>query len=245
MNKVLEIKNLYQSYDGKTDILKDISLDVYEKEFIAIIGASGSGKSTLLKSINLLLRPRSGEVIFQNKNLMTLEKKELNRSRSEIGFIFQDYNLIEELTVLENVLLGRVFKDSFFKILFKRYSKEEIERAYSILEMVNLKEKALVYARDLSGGQKQRVAIAKSLIMMPKIVLADEPVSSLDAKAANNVMEHFLKVNKEYSIPILINLHDINLALKYADRIVALKNGKIVLDKKTGEVELDDLQFVY
>lgn len=233
------------SYDGREDVLHGVSFSVCPGEFVGVIGPSGSGKSTLLKSLNLLVRPRSGRVLFSGEDLCTVSSAALRRARSQIGFIFQDYNLIEESTVLENVLLGQIYRDSFWKIFLTRYSDREVEQAMQNLERTGLAQKAFAKARDLSGGQKQRVAIARTLLQSPKIILADEPVSSLDRASCEAVMEDFLRINRTLGIPIVINLHDVALARAYCSRLVGLKAGRVLFSCAKEALREDDLDALY
>ena len=226
----LELKNISVRYEPDVTALKELSLTVEQGERVAVIGASGSGKSTLLKAINLLQRPYAGEVVFDGKNLCALNKHELREARKRIGFVFQDYNLIDRLTVLENVLLGRLGHKNVAETLFNRYTDKEYDSALLALKHVNLTDKRLVRADELSGGQKQRVAIAKTLCQRPELLLADEPVSSLDRATARTVMDIFQKVNEKKNITLIINLHDVQLAVDYCPRIVALKDGRKIFD---------------
>lgn len=245
MKEFLDVRGIHTSYDGKTDVLTDISLQVNKGEFVGIIGPSGGGKSTLLKSMNLLVPPRKGQVLFEGKDLCGLSKKELQKARSNMGFIFQEYNLIEESSVVENVLLGNIYEDATWKVLLKLYSKEDYEKALKNLSLVGLSDKAFSYARDLSGGEKQRVAIARTLLQSPDIILADEPVSSLDMAAVQTVMKYFKKVNEELRIPILMNLHDVDLAREYCHRLIGIRGGKKVFDVKENELHEELLRQLY
>ncbi|HLS54032.1 MAG TPA: phosphonate ABC transporter ATP-binding protein [Tissierellaceae bacterium] len=242
---MLKIEKLAVSYDGKKLAIDNINLKVGQGEFVGIIGASGSGKSTLLKAINLLVRPRKGRVLIDNIDLTGLNSSQLRRVRRDIGFIFQDYNLIDRLTVLENVLIGRLGYKSSFKSLLGLFTEEEYERASIALRQVGLKDKMFDRADQLSGGQMQRVAIAKTLCQRPKIILADEPVASLDIASSQVVMDYFQRVNKKKNMTILINLHDVDLARKYCQRIIALKDGKVYYDGKAGDLDEKQLEKIY
>lgn|SRR5690625_3481510 len=242
---MLKIEKLAVSYDGKKLAIDNINLKVEQGEFVGIIGASGSGKSTLLKAINLLVRPRKGRVLIDNIDLTGLNSSQLRRVRRDIGFIFQDYNLIDRLTVLENVLIGRLGYKSSFKSLLGLFTEEEYERASIALRQVGLKDKMFDRADQLSGGQMQRVAIAKTLCQRPKIILADEPVASLDIASSQVVMDYFQRVNKKKNMTILINLHDVDLARKYCQRIIALKDGKVYYDGKAGDLDEKQLEKIY
>lgn len=242
---MLKFENTRVSYDGKALALDDINLVVEQGEFVGIIGSSGSGKSTLLKTINLLVRPSSGKIYFDGKDITKLNNKELRILRRNIGFVFQDYNLVDRSLVLDNVLIGRLGYKSSFKSFFGIFTDEEYESATTALKQVGLGEKIFERADQLSGGQKQRVAIAKTLCQRPKIILADEPVASLDISTSQTVMDYFKKVNEKKNMTILINLHDVNLAKKYCHRIVALRKGKIIFDGKAGDLSDEILKTIY
>lgn len=242
---MLKIEGLKVVYDKKVLALENINLNVEDGEFVGIIGSSGSGKSTLIKCINLLVRPTEGKIYIDDVNIMDLDNKGLREIRKEIGFIFQDYNLIDRSTVVDNVLIGRLAYKSSLESLFRIFSKDDYERATKALNYVGLDEKVYDRADQLSGGQKQRVAIAKTLCQRPKIILADEPVASLDMASSQLIMEYFKRANEKKKITILINLHDVNLAKKYCSRIVALKNGNIVFDGRPGDLKDDVLKEIY
>lgn len=242
---MLNLENISVSYDGRLLALEDINLNIKQGEFIGIIGSSGSGKSTLLKSINLLVKPLKGKIYLDNIDITKLSTSKLRDIRRSIGFVFQDYNLIDRSSVLDNVLIGRLGYKSSFKSFLGIFSDDDYQRATTALRQVGLREKMFQRADQLSGGQKQRVAIAKTLCQRPKIILADEPVASLDVSTSQTVMDYFQRVNKKKNITILINLHDVNLAKKYCERIIALKDGKIVYDGEVGDLNDDILRKVY
>lgn len=241
---MLKIKNLKVVYENFVAI-ENLSLEVDDGEFVAIIGSSGSGKSSLMKSINLLVKPKEGHIFIGKDDITLANSRELKKLRREIGFVFQDYNLIDRLSVIENVLIGRLGYKSSFEALLGIFKKEEYKNAMDALKKVSLEEKAFVRADELSGGQKQRVSIAKVFIQNPKLILADEPVASLDITTSENIMKYFEIINKKHKISIIINLHDVNLAKKYASRIVALKKGEIIFDGKGGELTNDVLRRIY
>ncbi|MFA6708761.1 MAG: phosphonate ABC transporter ATP-binding protein [Fusobacterium sp.] len=241
---MLKIKNLKVVYE-KFEAIENLSLKVDDGEFVAIIGSSGSGKSSLIKSINLLVKPKKGHIFIGKDDITLSNSKELKKLRREIGFIFQDYNLIDRLSVIENVLIGRLGYKSSFESLFGIFKKEEYKDAMDVLKRVSLEEKAFVRADELSGGQKQRVSIAKVIMQNPKLILADEPVASLDIATSESIMKYFKIINEKYKISIIINLHDVSLAKKYAKRIVALKEGRIIFDGKGSELTDDILRRIY
>ena len=241
---MLEIKNLTVEY-GNFRAIDNVSFTIKDGEFVAVIGSSGGGKSSLMKAINLLVKPKSGSIKIDDEEMTALSSLKLRMTRRKIGFVFQDYNLIDRLSVIENVLTGRLGYKSSLKSLLGIFSKEEYENAEKALEKVGLSEKLFVRGDELSGGQKQRVAIAKALVQEPKIILADEPVASLDVNSSKIIMEYFKEINRVQGITVIINIHDVNLALKYADRVIALKKGKIVFDGKGSEITDDVLKRVY
>ncbi|MBS5038663.1 MAG: phosphonate ABC transporter ATP-binding protein [Fusobacterium sp.] len=241
---MLEIKNLTVEY-GNFRAIDNVSFTIKDGEFVAVIGSSGGGKSSLMKAINLLVKPKSGSIKIDGEEMTALSSRKLRMKRRKIGFVFQDYNLIDRLSVIENVLTGRLGYKSSFKSLLGIFSKEEYENAEKALEKVGLSEKLFVRGDELSGGQKQRVAIAKALVQEPKIILADEPVASLDVNSSKIIMEYFKEINRVQGITVIINIHDVNIALKYADRVIALKKGKIVFDGKGSEITDDVLKRVY
>lgn len=242
---MLKLENITVIYDKKILAVDNVSLEIDQGEFIAVIGSSGGGKSSLLKSINLLVKPSKGDVYFDGINITKLNNKELRDIRKNIGFIFQDYNLIDRSTVLENVLIGRLGYKSSFKSLLGIFTEDDYNTAGIALGQVNLSEKTFERADQLSGGQKQRVAIAKTLCQKPKIILADEPVASLDINTSKTIMDYFKRVNKNKNMTILINLHDVDLAKEYCDRIIALKEGKLIFDGKAGDLDNEILKKIY
>ncbi|SDY80898.1 phosphonate transport system ATP-binding protein [Proteiniborus ethanoligenes] len=242
---MLKLENITVLYDGKVLAVDNVNLEVKQGEFVGIIGSSGSGKSSLLKTINLLVRPYKGKVLVDNVDVTGLSNSQLRSIRKSIGFVFQDYNLIDRSTVIDNVLVGRLGYKSSFKSIFGIFSDEDYERASTALRQVGLSEKMFERADQLSGGQKQRVAIAKTLCQRPKIILADEPVSSLDVSTSQTIMDYFKKVNEKKNITIMINLHDVNLAKKYCRRIIGLKNGKVVYDGSAGDLRDELLEAIY
>lgn len=241
MLKIEKINIVY----NKLEAIKDLTLEIEDGEFVSVIGASGSGKSSLIKSINLLVKPNSGKIIVDGIDITFSNSKELRKIRRSIGFIFQDYNLIDRLSAIENVLVGRLGYKSFLSSLLGVFSKREYKKASKILKKVGLEKKIFSRVDELSGGEKQRVSVAKVLNQNPKFILADEPVSSLDMSTSKMIMEYLKKVNKKDKITVIINLHDVSLAKKYANRIVALKKGKIIFDGIGEELTDEILRKIY
>ncbi|MDY4011157.1 MAG: phosphonate ABC transporter ATP-binding protein [Fusobacterium gastrosuis] len=244
MDKIIEINKLIKNYNDRK-ILKEISFSIKKGEFISIIGESGAGKSTLMRCLNGLEEINSGSIKFYNKEITTLKEKEKNIIKRQMAFVFQDFNIIDNLYVIENVLLPFLARKNVFQVLMNSYSKEEYERAMYCLEKVNLTKLAYTKAKYLSGGEKQRVAIARALVPNVDLILADEPISSLDEKNAQQIMEIFKRINEKKSKTIILNLHNVDIARKYSDKILALKNGEIFFFKESEKVTEDDIREVY
>ena len=242
---LLSIKNVSKKYNNGTEALKNVSFDVEKGEFISIIGPSGSGKSTLLRSINKMTDISEGSILFENQNIEKLKKKEINVVRREIGMIFQNYNLVERLTVIENVLHGCLGYKSVIAGILGIYSEDEKKEAFAFLEKVNMAKYAYQKCSELSGGQKQRVGIARAIMQKPKLLLCDEPIASLDPKTAENIMDYLRKIVSELKITCIVNLHQVDIAKKYSDRIIALNKGEKVFDDKTENLTNDVIEFVY
>ncbi len=234
---ILEIKNLVKTYPNGTRALKDISFKVKRGEFLVIIGLSGSGKSTLLRCINRLHDPTSGEIIFNGSNIATVEGKLVRQVRKKIAMIFQHFNLIPRHTVMSNVLMGRLGNMGTWASIWGRFSSDDQKMAMKYLELVGIKEKAKMRADNLSGGQQQRVAIARALTQTPEVLLADEPVASLDPATSHTVMDYLKKVNNELGITVIANLHFLSLVREYATRVIALKGGEIVFEGNPSEID--------
>ena len=239
----LEVKNLVFNY-GVKNILNDISFEVSNGDFIAVVGKSGAGKSTLLRCLNLLNKPKSGEIIISDENIVNFNRAKLKLLRRDIAFIFQDYNVLDNLYTVENVLTPYLVKKSVIGLLLG-YTKKEYNEGVDFLKQVGLEDEAFKKSKYLSGGQKQRVAIAKALAQNPKILLADEPVSSLDEKNTTLIMDTFKKLNEENGITVLINFHDVNLAKKYSTKILGLKDGKVLFYKDSEKVTKDEFEELY
>ncbi len=231
---MLRVEHLTKIYETGTLALDDVSFTVEEGEFLIIIGLSGSGKSTLLRSINRLIEPTAGRIVWNGVDITALDEAGLRRIRREIGFVFQEFNLVERLPVLTNVLAGRLGYVNPWWSLFYYFPPEDRRRALEALEQVGLRDKAHNRASDLSGGQKQRVGIARALLQNPKMLLADEPVASLDPVLAHSIMGYLERLNRERGITILCSLHYLDLVQRYATRVIGLRNGKVVYEG-TGE----------
>jgi phosphonate transport system ATP-binding protein len=231
---VLEINNLRKKFDNGTHALKGVSFKVKRGEFISILGPSGSGKTTLLRSINGLEPIENGEVIFNNNKIT---KDNLPDVQRKTGMIFQEFNLVNNLTSINNVLTGLLNSSSKFLSMFYLFTKEQKLEALQSLKTVGLLEKSYSRVDELSGGQRQRIGIARAIIKKPILLLADEPVASLDPKAALSTMKLLKKINKDFNITILCNLHQTNLAIKFSDRIIGLSDGSIVFDDEAQYLE--------
>ena len=242
---LLSIKNVSKKYNNGTNALKNISFDVEKGEFISIIGPSGSGKSTLLRSINKMIDISQGSILFEDKNIENLKKTQIELVRREIGMIFQSYNLVERLTVIENVLHGRLGYKSIIAAILGIYSEEEKKEAFSFLERVNMTKYAYQKCSELSGGQKQRVGIARAIMQKPKLLLCDEPIASLDPKTAENIMDYLKKIVTELKITCIVNLHQVDIAKKYSDRIIALNKGEKIFDDKAEKLTEKIVEFIY
>jgi phosphonate transport system ATP-binding protein len=227
--KSLKIKNLKKKFKDISAV-NDINLEIKEGKIIGIIGRSGAGKSTLLRMINRLVDPSEGSIEFNDINITSLKGRSLRKWRSECAMIFQQFNLVERLDVLTNVLIGSLGRNYSLLNLIGIFSKEEKINALRNLDRFDLSEKALQKAGTLSGGQQQSVAIARALMQKPKILLADEPISSLDPKNAKRVMDDMMKINREDGITVICNLHSLDVAKKYCDRLIGLSDGKVVFD---------------
>lgn len=225
---MLQIRNLSKTYDDGTEALKDVSFDVADGEFLVVIGLSGSGKSTLLRCINRLVDPSEGEIVFDGLDITEAAGDELRQARRSIGMIFQQFNLVNRSTVLSNVLAGRLGYVSQWKSLLYRFGKVDRERAYRSLERVGIREQTHKLARELSGGQQQRVGIARALMQEPSLMLADEPVASLDPVLAHGILSHLERLNREDGITVVCSLHYLDLVQRYATRVVGLRDGQVV-----------------
>lgn len=242
---LLQVKGLGKSYDTETKVLKDIHFDVEAGEFVSIIGPSGAGKSTLLRCINRMVDITEGRVVFDDADVGSLKKRELRQLRTNIGMIFQHYNLVPRLTVIENVLHGRFGYKTTLKGVLGRYTEDEKERAFYLLRKLGIEEHAYKRCDQLSGGQQQRVGICRALIQDPKVVLCDEPIASLDPNASKVIMDHLKSITSELNITCLVNLHQVEIAQSYSDRIIGLKNGDIVFDGPTYKLSDEQINHIY
>ncbi|MDB9738957.1 phosphonate ABC transporter ATP-binding protein [Candidatus Pelagibacter sp.] len=231
---MLEINNLRKNFDNGTQALKGVSFKVKRGEFISILGPSGSGKTTLLRSINGLEPIEDGEVIFNNNKIT---KDNLPDVQRKTGMIFQEFNLVNNLSSINNVLTGLLNSSSKFLSMFYLFTKEQKLEALQSLKTVGLLEKSYSRVDELSGGQRQRIGIARAIIKKPILLLADEPVASLDPKAALSTMKLLKKINKDFNITILCNLHQTNLAMEFSDRVIGLSDGSIVFDREAKFLE--------
>ena len=241
----IEWINANKVYPNGTRGLIDVNLKINQGEFVAAIGLSGAGKTTLIKTINKINDISSGTLNVGPFVVNSLKGKKLREFRTKIGIVFQGYNLVENVSVLQNVLAARLPQMNQFRAFFGIYKKSDVEIAYESLAKVNILENAYDLAKDLSGGQMQRVALARTLAQKPKIILADEPVGALDPIMAKSVMDGFLLVNKMDNITVVANLHHVDLALQYADRIIGIKKGRVIFDGAWDKVNLNVLKEIY
>ncbi|MDE8603988.1 phosphonate ABC transporter ATP-binding protein [Marinomonas sp. RSW2] len=241
----LEIRNLKKEYTAGNPILKGININITEPGIIAIIGPSGTGKSTLLRCINRLIDPTDGQILFDDADLCLAEGSQLRKLRRQVGMVFQEYNLVERLTVIENVLTGRLGYMSAWSAWRRKFSQEDINTAFELLDAVGLTEHAKKRADSLSGGQRQRVGIARAVMQNPRVLLADEPTSSLDPKTAVEIMELLERFSEEKNIPALVNIHDVKLASRFAKRMIGMSNGVVVYDGPPENITDEHLKQIY
>ena len=243
---ILSVADLKVRYSASgPQILKGVSFEVEEDDFFAIIGPSGAGKSTLIRCINRLVEPTSGTITLYGESVLSLSKRELRRVRRDVGMIFQEFNLVNRMSVMDNVLSGRLGYLSNFKALFRLFSREDIARALSVLDRVGLSDHVDKRADELSGGQRQRVGIARALMQDPKLLLLDEPTSSLDPKISREVMALIMEIAREYKVPVLCNIHDVQLAMEFCNKIIGLQDGVKMFDGPTSEMNEDRLNDIY
>jgi phosphonate transport system ATP-binding protein len=227
---LLALKHLSKSYVAGKPVLTDINLEIAARGITSVIGPSGTGKSTLIRCINRLVEPTEGEIVFDGQDLVRLTSAELRQARRHIGMVFQEFNLVERLTVMENLLSGRLGYVSPWRAWRRKFPADDIRKAFELLDVVGLAGFAHRRADALSGGQRQRVGIARAVMQEPKLLLADEPTSSLDPRTSVEIMALLSEVGRARGIPVLVNMHDVELAKRFADRVVGMTGGRIVFD---------------
>ncbi len=242
---ILEFKHVSKIYNNVTKALTDISFSIDEGEFVSIIGPSGSGKSTILRCINRLVDVTQGVIMFDGQDITKVDKKELRSVRTKTGMIFQHYNLVDRLSVIENVLHGRLGHKSTFGGVIGHYSEKEKEDAFNILAKLGLTEQAYKRCDELSGGQKQRVGIARSIMQQPRLILCDEPIASLDPSSSKVIMDHLSDINKTMKITCVLNLHQVDVAMKYSKRIIGITSGRIIYDGPPEELTKATIYEIY
>lgn len=243
--ELLTVEHLTKSYDGKGKALHDVSLSLRRGEFVTVIGPSGAGKSTFLRCINRLIDASEGSIVFDGREITSMNKRQMREARRDIGMIFQHYNLVHRATAIENVLQGRLGYLSNFRGIFGLYSEEDKRSAFELLDKMGLAEFAYQRADQLSGGQQQRVGIARALVQDPLLMLCDEPIASLDPKSSRVTMEMLRWVSDELGVACLVNLHQVDYAIEYSDRIVALKKGVKVFDGTPDELDAKTISDIY
>lgn len=242
---LIEFKNVSKIYSDGTVGLKDINLTIPRGEFLVVVGLSGAGKSTLLRTINRMHDVSSGDILIEGQSIINLQGKNLRQLRRSIGMIFQNFNLVKRSSVQRNVLTGRVGYYSTWRSALGLFSQEDKQKAAAALQRVGLAEKLYSRADQLSGGQQQRVAIARAFMQDPKIILADEPIASLDPLTTQSVMNDLQRLNKEFNMTVIVNLHSVPLARQFADRIIGLRAGELVYDQPIERVTEEDLAAIY
>lgn len=243
---ILEVRGLRASYSASgPEILKGVSFSVEADDFFAIIGPSGAGKSTLIRCINRLVEPTAGEIIFCDREITKLPGRQLRMLRRDIGMIFQEFNLIDRMSVMDNVLSGRLGYTSSLRSLFRAFPRDDIQHALNLLDRVGLLEHVDKRADELSGGQRQRVGICRALMQNPKLLLVDEPTSALDPKISREVMALIKQMATELKVPCLCNIHDVQLALEFCNKIIGLQDGNKMFDGLTEELDQAMLDEIY
>jgi phosphonate transport system ATP-binding protein len=243
---VLSIRNLRKEYRAGQPVLKDITLDIDASGVTAIIGPSGTGKSTLIRCINRLVDPTAGEILFEGQDLAKLSGQPLRMARRRIGMVFQEYNLVERLSVIENVLSGRLGYVPAWRAFLRKFPEQDIARAFDLIDAVGLTQDFAKRRADaLSGGQRQRVGIARAIMQQPALVLADEPTSSLDPKTSVEIMELMVSISRGRNVPIVINIHNVELARRYANRIIGMTGGEVVYDGPPTGLQDSHLKHIY
>ncbi|GAA0531372.1 phosphonate ABC transporter ATP-binding protein [Halorubrum ejinorense] len=242
---MLRVTDLRKTYATGDEALQGVTMSVEGSETVAMIGPSGAGKSTFIRCVNRLTEPSGGQVLLDDTELTGLGDDALRSARRDIGMIFQEYNLVERLTVMENVLTGRLGYVSAWQAFRRSFPADDIERAYQILDRVGLADMENKRVDELSGGQRQRVGIARAVIQQPKILLVDEPTSSLDPETSDTVMRLLTDIAAERGVPVLINIHEVDLAMEHADRIVGLHDGELVFEGPPSALDQRGLDQVY
>lgn len=242
---MLKVENLTKVYPNGTQALRSVSFEVKDGEFLAVIGLSGSGKSTLLRCINRLIEPTSGRIFWDDEDITSVPGGDMRRIRRQIGMIFQQFNLVKRSSVMTNVLSGRLGYVSTFSSALHLFSVADREKALSSLEQVGLADKAHVRADSLSGGQQQRVGIARALMQDPKLILADEPVASLDPVLAHSILKYLEQLNRERGITVICSLHFLDLVHRYATSVIALKDGELVFQGLPKQIDDEQFKAIY
>lgn len=242
---MLTIKQLCKRYDTGDEALRRIDLVVPPGQVVALIGPSGAGKSTLIRCVNRLVEPTSGEIWLEQTEVTRLGARRLRRARREMGMIFQEYALIERLTVMENVLAGQLGYTGFLRSYFRRFPTAVVQEAYDLLERVGLKDHYNKRADELSGGQRQRVGIARAVLQHPKLLLVDEPTASLDPRTSRQIMRLLCDICREKQLSAIINIHDVTLAQNFVERIIGLKEGEVVFDGEPDSLDNETLTRIY
>lgn len=244
-SELLVIDDLSKSYNNKGKALSNVSVSVNRGEFVSVIGSSGAGKSTFLRCINRLIDPSEGSIVFDGEDITKMSKRELRNARRRISMIFQHYNLVYRSSAIENVLQGRLGYKSSIAGMLGLYSEDEKLEAFDILSKVGLAEFAYKRADQLSGGQKQRVGIARALVQDPLLMLCDEPIASLDPRSSRVIMEQLRWACDELGVACLVNLHQVDYAIEFSDRIIGLKQGKLVFDGTPDELDAKVISYIY
>lgn len=245
MSEILRFENVSKHYPNGVHALESVSFSVNEGEFISVIGPSGSGKSTILRSINKLISITDGKISLDGVSVSTQKGKSLRELRRKVGMIFQNYNLVYSLSVLQNVLHGCLGYMNGVKGVCGMYSEEDKKKAISLLEELGMEQYSLNRASDLSGGQKQRVGIARAIMQEPKLLLCDEPIASLDPSSAKTIMDLLRSMTSKRGIACIVNLHQLDVAVKYSTRIIGLSKGRIVFDGTPDELTDDKIELIY